>query len=217
MARVRHRLDEAGGVAVRLVAVTKGFGVQEIEAAVAAGVADIGENYAQEFVAKSDRLAGSSTSGRRSAPDVRWHFVGQVQRNKVRVLAGLVDVWQTVDRLSVAREIAQRDPGATVFLQVNVSGESRKGGCPPDELAALTRESRDLGLQVDGVMAVGPTGPPAYALEPFRRLVAQADDLGLAERSLGMSADLEVAVAAGTTMVRVGRDLFGARPSRASG
>lgn len=211
VAAVRRRLAAAGGADVRLVAVTKGWGALEIEAAVAAGVVDIGENYAQEFVAKRQALtAGSWATG--DQVGVTWHFIGQLQRNKVRRLAEFVDVWQTVDRASVAREIARRHPGATVFIQVNVSGEERKGGCQPDELPSLTAMSRDLGLRVDGVMAVGPTGPPGSALEPFRRLVAQADELGLPERSLGMSADLEVAVTAGTTMVRVGRDIFGARP-----
>jgi pyridoxal phosphate enzyme (YggS family) len=209
---LRRRLEDAGGSSVRVVAVTKGFGVEEIEAAVAAGVDDIGENYAQEYRAKREALAtdGSPTGG---AGIATWHFIGQLQRNKVRLLSGLVDVWQTLDRPALAREIAKCDPGATVFVQVNVSGEQAKGGCEPDDLVSLTALGRDLGLRVDGVMAVGPTGPPSSAFEPFRRLVDQADELGLAQRSLGMSADLEVAVSAGATMVRVGRDLFGSRPS----
>lgn len=209
VAAVRRRLAAAGGDHVRLVAVTKGFGPLEVAAARAAGVADLGENYAQELIAKHE-AARAEPDG----PPPRWHFIGRLQRNKVRALAGLVDVWQSVDRPELAREIAKRAPGATVFVQVNVSGEPQKGGCPFDELEPLVEGARDLGLHVEGVMAVGPTGPPEAAREPFRRLVARADELDLPERSLGMSADLEVAVEAGSTMVRIGRDLFGPRPER---
>jgi pyridoxal phosphate enzyme (YggS family) len=204
---VRRRLVAAGGHDVAILAVTKGFGPVEVAAARAAGLGAVGENYAQELVAKHAAAARAEPGG-----PLVWHFIGQLQRNKVRTLAGLVDVWQTVDRAELAAEIAKRVPGASVLVQVNVSGEAQKGGCTWDELEPLVRRARDLGLHVDGVMAIGPTGPPERARGPFTRLVERADELGLRERSIGMSADLEVAVEAGSTMVRVGRDLFGPRP-----
>lgn len=210
---LRRRLAAAGGDHVEIVAVTKGFGPLEVRGAARAGLTAIGENYAQELVAKYEAVRPDESEAA-DGPSIEWHFIGRLQRNKVKRLAGLVDVWQSVDRAVLVDEIAKRAPGATVFVQVDVSGEPAKGGCPPDHLADLVQRGRDLGLRVDGVMAIGPTGPPEAAADPFRRLVDQADELGLARRSIGMSTDLEVAVAAGSTMVRVGRDLFGPRPPR---
>jgi PLP dependent protein len=143
-----------------------------------------------------------------------WHFLGHVQRNKVRSLAAVVGLWQGVDRLAAGAEIAARAPGAKLLVQLNVSDEPARNGCPPDDVPALVGELRALGLDVAGLMAMGPPGPPERARPGFRRLVAMADDLGLAVRSIGMTADLEVAVEEGTTMVRIGRGLFGPRPER---
>jgi uncharacterized pyridoxal phosphate-containing UPF0001 family protein len=125
-----------------------------------------------------------------------------------------VRVWQSVDRVELAGEIAKRAPGATVLVQVNASGEAQKAGCACDEGPALVARCRELGLAVHGLMAIGPTGPPEAARGPFERVVALADELALPERSIGMTGDLEVAVEAGSTMVRVGRALFGPRPAR---
>jgi pyridoxal phosphate enzyme (YggS family) len=203
--RVRERIAAAGGTDVTLVAVTKAFGVEATEAALAAGVHDIGENYAQELLGKVDHLADRS---------LRWHFLGRVQRNKVRALAPHIALWQSVDRLELGNEIARRAPGAAVLVQVNLSGQPQKGGCAWGELDELVRGLAELGLDVRGLMGVGPEGPPDDARPGFRRLVEAADRLGLPERSIGMTADLEVAVTEGSTMVRVGRDLFGPRPPR---
>jgi pyridoxal phosphate enzyme (YggS family) len=204
---IRRRIASAGGdpEAVRLVAMTKGFGADVVRAAVAAGVADIGESYAQELVAKAPDVADLP---------VRWHFAGRLQTNKVRLLAPLVALWHSVDRSGAGAEIAKRAPGAHVLVQVNVSGEPQKGGCEPAAVAGLVGELRDRGLAVDGLMAIGPLGPPEAARPGFRRLAAMADELGLAERSMGMSDDLEVAVESGATIVRVGTGLFGPRPGR---
>ncbi len=203
LAEVQGRIASAGGRSedVRVVAVTKGYGPEVVAAAVAAGLRDLGENYAQELVAK--REAASA--------DARWHFLGHVQRNKVRLLAPVVHLWQAVDRLAAGQEIARRAPGATVLVQVNISGEAQKHGSPAEDVPALVDDLAALGLHVRGLMAVGPTGPPEEARPGFRRLVALAEDLGLPERSIGMSDDLEVAVSEGSTMVRVGRALFGPR------
>lgn len=208
VARVRDRIASAGGdpARVALVAVTKGFGPDVALAGARAGLADLGENYAQELVAKAPELVAD---GR----DVRWHFIGRLQRNKVRHLAPLVHLWQSVDRAGVGAEIARRAPGARVLVQVNVSEEPAKGGCDPGAVTDLVTALRDLGLDVQGLMAVGRTGPPAGARPGFALLRGLADDLDLPVRSMGMSGDLEVAVAEGSTMVRVGSDLFGPRPT----
>jgi pyridoxal phosphate enzyme (YggS family) len=211
--RVRERIAAAGGdpLAVGLLAVTKGFPVDIAETALAAGLLDLGENYAQDLVAKAELLAGAD-------PAPRWHFIGRLQRNKVKHLAPHVAVWQSVDRLELGQEVARRAPGATVLVQVNPLAEPQKGGCPPDDVPTLVAALRDEGLDVQGLMAVGPTpgadrttGDAAEAFGVVRHL---ADQLSLPERSLGMSDDLDAAVAAGSTMVRVGRGLFGDRPPR---
>ena len=204
VARVHERIAAAGGDpdAVTLLAVTKGFGAELAQAAAAAGLVDLGENYAQELVAKAPTVD----------PPVRWHAIGRLQRNKVRSLAEIVTVWQSVDRLALGAEIAKRAPGARVLVQVNVSDEPNKGGCEPGAAATLVGELADLGLTVEGLMTVGRTGDPEGARAGFTTLARLADHLELPVRSMGMSGDLDVAVAEGSTMVRVGSALFGPRP-----
>jgi pyridoxal phosphate enzyme (YggS family) len=202
---VRDRIEAAGGVPdVAILAVTKGFGADAVIAAVAAGLVAVGENYAQELLEKTEALAGVD-------PSPQWHFIGRLQRNKVRVIAPMVTLWQSVDRVELATEIARRAPGARVLVQLNISGEPGKGGCPLDEASALVEHALGLGLDVRGLMGVGPAGPPEGARPGFRALVTLADHLELGVRSIGMSGDLEVAVQEGSTMVRIGRDLFGER------
>ena len=114
-------------------------------------------------------------------------------------------------------EIARRAPGAAVLAQVNISGEAQKGGCEPEDTPTFVAALRALGLDVRGLMGVGPQGPPEASRPGFAQLASLAHDLGLGELSMGMSEDLEVAVACGATYVRVGRSLFGARPPKAVG
>ncbi len=208
VAQVRDRIAAAGGDpdAITLLAVTKGFGPEVALAAAAAGLVDLGENYAQELVAKAPIVADAHLA-------VRWHAIGRLQRNKVRSLAGIVALWQSVDRRDLGREIAKRAPGAAVLVQVNVSGEPQKGGCDPGDTADLVAALRDDGLDVQGLMTVGRTGTPSEARSGFALLRRLADELDLPVRSMGMSGDLEAAVAEGTTLVRVGSALFGPRPS----
>ena len=210
---VRHRIEAAGGDVerVRIVAVTKGFAPPIIRVALAAGCRDLGENYAQDLLAKVHALDAEPLGD----PPPAWHFLGRVQTNKVRQLAPHVALWQSVDRPDLIREIAKRAPGAAVLVQINLSGEEQKGGCRFEDAGALVANAREAGLDVQGLMGVGPAGDPQLARPGFDRLVALADELALPERSIGMSGDLEVAVAAGATMVRIGRDLFGPRPARA--
>jgi uncharacterized pyridoxal phosphate-containing UPF0001 family protein len=132
-------------------------------------------------------------------------------------VAPFVSLWQSVDRLSLASEIARRAPGAEVLVQVDVSHEAAKGGCPASFVPAMVEGCRDLGLVVRGLMAVGPMGPPELARAGFRALSSLADELDLRERSMGMSDDLEVAVQEGSTMVRLGTALFGPRGVTATG
>jgi uncharacterized pyridoxal phosphate-containing UPF0001 family protein len=113
--------------------------------------------------------------------------------------------------LALAAEVAHRAPGAAVLVQVNVAGEAQQGGCPPERVAAMVEGCIDLGLDVRGLMAIGAQGSPEIVRAGFRRVRDLADGLGLPERSMGMSGDLEAAVAEGATMIRVGTALFGPR------
>ncbi len=215
---VRGRIAAAAPdpAAVRLVAVTKGFGVDTVRAALDAGLADIGESYVQELVAKAVELDAEIDDGTAPAdrPHPRWHAIGRLQRNKVRKAAPFVTLWHSVDRLSLGAEIARHAPGAAVLAQVNASGEEQKGGCAPTMAPGLVEGLRDLGLDVRGIMTIAPYGPPEAARSAFRTARALRDRLGLTELSMGMSGDLEVALQEGATLVRVGSGLFGPRPSQ---
>jgi len=202
------RIERAGGdpTRVRVVGVTKGFGPEAVRAACDAGLRDLGENYAGELVAKA-----AAPEPAAAGDAVVWHFLGAVQRNKVPVLAPIVGLWQSLAREAEGARIARFAPGARVLVQVDTTGLPGRNGCPPPEVGPLVQQLADLGLDVRGLMTVAAPGEAAAttAFQSVRRL---ADQLGLEERSMGMSDDLEAAVAAGSTMVRVGRALFGDRP-----
>lgn len=211
LADIRRRIDAVERPwqhDVEIVAVTKAFDPSIVEQAVGAGCRAIGENYAQDLLSKRSHIEALTIDLR-----PRVDFIGHLQSNKVRQLAGLVDRWCTIDRASLAKEIAKRDPGATVLIQVNVTGEDQKGGCSPDDLADLLGTCRDLGLDTIGLLGIGPTRGSADAARPAfttaRRLV---DEYGLDVCSMGMSADLEVAVECGASSIRIGSALFGPRP-----
>lgn len=203
LAGVRERIRAAGGDPglVQILAVTKGHSAATVDSALAAGLGDLGESYAQELTAKAEEADVA----------VRWHMIGRVQRNKVRLLAPYVHLWQSIDRLSLAAEVARRAPGAAVLVQVNVTGTSAQGGCALHRTAAVVEGCADLDLHVRGLMAIGPQSDPDGSRAAFATLRALADRLGLPERSMGMSGDLEAAVAEGSTMVRIGSALFGPR------
>jgi len=207
LADVRARVDAAARATGRepeeitLVVVTKTVSVERIRGAIAQGARDLGENWAQELVAKAPQL---------EPDDVRWHFIGRLQRNKVRAAAPFVALWQSVDREELSREIARHAPGAAVLVQVNIDAEPQKGGCRPEDVAALVGCTRDLGLDVQGLMTVpSAAGDPTAA---FRRLRVLTDELGLPVCSMGMSGDFEAAISEGATMIRVGSAVFGPRP-----
>ena len=186
------------------MAVTKGFGPDAVRDAFAAGCTMVGENYAQELLAKWSDLDDVA---------VRVHFIGRLQSNKVRQLASHVDVWESADRASVIDEIAVRRPGANVLVQVNATGEPSKGGCDPGEVGDLVARGLNLNLNVSGLMTIGPTdGDPVGTRQAFERVRTLTDELGLTTCSMGMSHDLDIAIDCGTTRVRLGTALFGERP-----
>src|SRR5688500_16911776 len=205
---VRGRIEAAGGdpEAITIVAMTKSLGPEAVRAALDAGLTDIGENQAQQLLAKVEAVA-------EHAREPRWHFTGAVQRNKVAKLAPLVHLWQAVDSIKVGEAIAARAPHARVMVEVDLTdGAPGRHGVAPELVADLVRSLQAIGLVVRGLMALGPPGPPEAARPGFRQVSRMADELGLPERSMGMSADLEVAVGEGATMVRIGTALLGPRP-----
>jgi pyridoxal phosphate enzyme (YggS family) len=213
---VYARIAAAAGAAgrqpadIRLVAVSKTFASERIREAASAGQRDFGENYVQEALDKIDALADLGLS---------WHFIGPIQSNKTRAIAEQFDWVHSVDRLKIAQRLsAQRPterPPLQVCLQVNVSGEASKGGVPPGEVAALAAAVARLPqLQLRGLMAIPePTDDVALQRARFRLLRELRDAAGipLDALSMGMSDDLESAIAEGATMVRVGRAVFGER------
>ena len=211
LGRVRDQIVDAGGDpdAVTVVAVTKGFGPEAPIAALGAGLVELGENYAQELQEKAEAVAAAG-----DLPEPRWHFIGRLQSNKVRLVADRVACWQSLDRASVVDEVARRAPGARVLIQVNAAAEDGKGGASLADAPDLVARGRDGGLDVVGLMAVGVAGDDAATESAFAATASLADDLDLPERSMGMSGDLAAAVRSGTTMIRVGTALFGPRPTR---
>jgi len=220
LAEVGARLAAAEAAAgrpaasVTLLSVSKTFPEAALREAYAAGARQFGENYVQELTAKAAALA--------DLPDLVWHFIGPLQSNKTRPVAELAHWVHSVDRLKIAERLAAQRPAhlpaLNVCLQVNVSGEASKSGCTPDELPALARAVAALPqLALRGLMCIPePTPDTASLAEQFallRRLKEQlvAEGLVLDTLSMGMSADLETAVAEGATLVRVGTAIFGAR------
>jgi pyridoxal phosphate enzyme (YggS family) len=218
---VRERIAAAARSAgrdpasVALLAVSKTWPADDVRALAALGQWDFGENRAQELIAKAAELGGLP---------VRWHFVGQLQRNKAAAVARLGAVVHSVDRVSLAgvldRAGQELDRSVEVLLQVDLGGEAGgaapRGGAAPEEIPALADAVADAaGLRLLGLMAVAPLGEDATSA--FDRLAAlaarvRADHPEAVELSAGMSGDLEAAVAAGATIVRVGTALFGNRP-----
>ena len=212
VAAVRSRIDAAARRVGRdpgeitLVAATKTVAVDRVAAVLAAGVLDVGENRAQELLGKAPTLGAMSGN---VGPEPRWHFLGALQRNKVKALAPWVTCWQSVDREALGASIARHAVGAHVLVEVNLAGEPQKAGCAPEELTRLIDTLVGAGLVVDGLMTVPPQGDDPRPW--FARLRGLAGERGLSTLSMGMTDDFEVAVEEGATMVRVGRALFGPR------
>ncbi len=203
---VTQQIESVSSRPIDLVVVTKTHSPEVVRDVAAAGAQIIGENYAQEVRDKAAVIDDIRSSG------VEVQFIGQLQTNKVRLLAGLVDCIASVDRPSLIDEIAKRMPGVRIHLQVNATGEVNKGGCLPDALPQLIEHSSDRGVVVEGLMAVGPTsGDPHVTRQAFRRVGELALAHDLAVRNYGMSGDLQIAVEEGSTMVRIGSAILGSR------
>ncbi len=214
MRELAGRIDAAArrsgraGADVRLVVVTKNRSAEEINAAIAAGAADIGENRVQEFLAKAPLIQG----------EVSRHFIGTLQRNKVKALIGRVDLIQSVDRLELAEEIDRRAAEAgliqPVLLQVNVAGEATKQGVGPDDVEKTVAELAGLRhIKTEGLMTIAPLATDPGSTRPIFAKLKQLYDT-LTGRwhfkwlSMGMTDDFEVAVEEGANMVRIGRAVF---------
>ena len=213
---VRQRIDRSCERAgrdpgsVQLVAVSKGHPEEAIRAAYDAGMRVFGENYAQELAAKASALS--------DLRDIGWRFIGHLQRNKIKLIEGARATVDTVDSARLAQALSTR-AGASgsdleVLLQVNVGGEAQKSGCAPDEVPALVEAVRVLpNISLRGLMTVAPHLDEVEATRPFfAALRGLAEAHGLPELSMGMTHDLEQAVAEGATMLRIGTAIFGPRP-----
>ena len=216
LAALHRRIAVAGGdpATIRVVAVTKGFGPDAVRAAMAVGITDIGENYAAELRAKAAALAAGS--GDPQCSEVRWHYLGAVQRRSVPGIAAAVAMWHGVCRVEEGAAIAAVTPGVPVLVQLELTGLAGRRGVRPADAPGLVSGLRQAGVQPVGVMAIGVPGDGSATRRVFEVAAATARRCDLPELSIGMSDDLEAAVAAGSTMVRVGRGLFGERPPRRS-
>ncbi len=215
------RRQAAGGWThpVTIVAVTKGFGLDAVATARAAGLTDLGENRVQEALEKIDAPAGRGA---------HWHLIGHLQRNKAKHVPGRFALVHSLDSLALAVELDKRAAalgGGTrvrVLLQVNVAGEEQKSGCPPAEAPALAQRVAALPhLALEGLMTIAPfTEDEALQRRTFRGLrslrdALKEDGLWLATLSMGMSADYGIAVEEGATAIRLGTVLFGPRATAA--
>ena len=213
LARVRERIrlacERAGRdpAEVTLIAVTKGFPADTVVAACRAGLQDIGENRVQEAAEKAPLV---EAQGARP----RWHLIGHLQRNKVKTALNLFDIIHSIDSLRLAETVSRAATGpVSALIEVNAAGEASKFGVPSAEVESLLREIERLpNLEVRGLMTVAPLVANPEEVRPvFRELRRLASSLGLPELSMGMSDDFETAIEEGSTMVRIGRALFGSR------
>jgi len=185
---------------VTLIAVSKTFPAAYVDEAIAAGVTHVGENRVQEARDKKPQVRGSA----------RWHLIGHLQSNKAKDAARIFDVIETVDSVDLAQKIAKASESARdVLIEVNIGEETQKHGVAPADLESVVRQVKAVsGVRLIGLMAIPPVGD---SRPHFKRLRAMRDQLGLEHLSMGMSEDFEIAIEEGSTMVRIGRAIFGPR------
>ncbi|HEY5009696.1 MAG TPA: YggS family pyridoxal phosphate enzyme [Acidimicrobiales bacterium] len=200
---LRKRIARTGRdpASIRLVAVTKTFGVEAVDAALANGLHDLGENYVDELETKAARRRGARLT---------WHYIGALQSNKIARICSSAQVIATVSRTKELERVARSDHHPELLIQVDYTGAATRNGASADEVPALLRRARDLELEVRGLMTVA-APDPAMARSAFANLARLREELGLVECSMGMSDDLEIACELGTTELRIGRALFGER------
>jgi PLP dependent protein len=191
---------------VTLVAVSKTFPADYVDEAISAGISDVGENRVQEARDKKPLVRGSA----------RWHLIGHLQTNKAKDAVKLFDVIEAVDSIDLAEKLARAAEGhgkrQDILLQVNVGDEPQKSGIMRADVDAVAQRTRVLdSLRVIGLMAIPPVGTPDESRPYFRELRTMRDALGLEHLSMGMSEDFEAAIEEGSTMIRVGRAIFGSR------
>jgi PLP dependent protein len=213
-ARVGATAYKAGRDAssIRLVLASKTRPSEAIRAAANAGARDFGENYVQEAIAKRAELSDLT--------EIRWHLIGHLQTNKVKVAASAFALIHSVDSVRLAEALARAQPSPRVhaLIEVNLGGEASKTGVAPDGVAAILDAARDK-LEIDGLMTIPPPASTAEAARPFfaqlrelRDRLATQSGYALSELSMGMTDDFEVAIEEGATIVRIGRAVFGERP-----
>ena len=222
---VRDRITQAARAcgrdpaSVRLLAVSKTFGVEAIQAVAACGQLDFGENYIQEGVDKIQRLRAEPATS-----SLVWHCIGPIQSNKTRLVAEHFDWVHSIDRLKIAQRLSEQRPAhlppLQVCLQVNIDGGATKSGVSPDAVLELAQAVAVLPrLRLRGVMTIPDPAPDEQAMlqvhrrtaDLWRQLQSRLTDQTLDVLSMGMTADLEIAIQAGSTLVRVGTAIFGQR------
>jgi pyridoxal phosphate enzyme (YggS family) len=212
---VRQRIEQAcqrsgrSPSEITLVAVTKTVDPPAVAAAFAAGISHFGENRVQEAVTKIEQLAALT-------PHPTWHMVGHLQTNKAKKAVEIFDLIQSVDSIKLAEVLSQRTPKTLpILLEVNIAGEDSKSGFSINEVApALEATSSLPRLAIKGLMTIAPLVDDPEEVRPvFRKLRSLRDSLGLEYLSMGMTDDFEVAIEEGATMVRIGRAIFGERPT----
>jgi len=219
LANVRARIERAAHASgrsvddVKLIAVSKTKPLDAIREAYASGQRAFGENYAQELAAKAEALADLA--------DLEWHFIGHLQTNKARVAARFARTVHTVDSTALARELGkragkERSSPLEVLIEVNVGREPQKAGATPGEIAdVIAAVAAEPSLALRGLMTLPPAGDPRAARQTFETIALLRNLHGgaavLPELSMGMSEDLEIAIACGASYVRVGRAIFGER------
>jgi len=203
LTRLQGRIQSTGRElgSVRIVAVTKTFPAAYVKVAAALGLNTVGENYVDELCAKRSDVGDTS---------VRWHYLGALQSNKIHRVVECADVICGVSRIKEIEKIAASGHANVLYVQVDFTGQAGRNGAEPSDVAALVQRGRDLGLDVAGLMTVAPPDPEG-ARAAFRATRDLVDDLALVECSMGMSDDLEIACELGSSEVRIGRALFGAR------
>ncbi|MGH7257876.1 MAG: YggS family pyridoxal phosphate-dependent enzyme [Nitrospiraceae bacterium] len=222
---VRHILETIRSAAarsarnpdsIRVIAATKAVDVERIQEAMSAGITLVGENRLQEALPKIERLGREHLS---------WHFIGRLQRRKVKLVVGRFELIHSVDSLDLAEEINRRAEQAglsqSILLEVNIGGEKSKGGWSPGSVAATFPElSRMTHLRIQGLMTIPPPAPDAETARPYFRQLRELgrsltrsgfENINMDELSMGMSGDYHVAVEEGATYVRIGTAIFGAR------